>query len=157
MAFSFERSTDVSEIKRILAHPRVYKFLHDDFAPAREEWQPIDHTSVIYLACRDEDGAVIGIYVLNIHSHTVVEIHEGFLPSAWGAKARRAAIELREWLWKETQFQRIIGKIVASNHTAIEYAKSAGMEIFGVDRKSFLRGGKLQDQVYVGISRPEDK
>jgi RimJ/RimL family protein N-acetyltransferase len=147
----------VSEIKRILAHPRVYKYLHDDYTDPCEQWEPINHPSVLYVSCRDEGGAVIGMYILNIHSRVCVEIHEGFLPEAWGAKARRAAIELREWIWRETQFQRVIGKIVASNHAAIEYAKSAGMEIFGVDKKSFMRDGKLQDQVYVGISRPEGK
>lgn len=97
---------------------------------------------------------MIGIYTLNIHSSVEVELHLGFLPIAWGAKARRSGIEFLQWIWRETPFQRVIGKIVAPNPNSVEHALAAGMEIFGIDKRSFIRGGILRDQIWLGISRP---
>ena len=111
---------------------------------------------VSFVSCSD-GGEVIGIFMINVHGMYEIEVHEAFLPSAWGPRARRAAREFREWLWDETGVMRVIGRIVASNRVAIEYALASGMKIFGVDEKSFFKDGKLQDQVFVGISRPEGR
>lgn len=154
MAYSFEQTEDVAVIKSVLAHPACYRFLHDDFAPAREEWEPIIHPMVKYFACL-KNGAVIGMFIGSLHSAVEVEIHTSFLPTAWGRDVRKAAIEFREWIWATfPSIQRIIGKVLPSNKASMRYAEAMGFKAFGIDHKSFMFDGKLQDQIYFGMSRP---
>lgn len=129
--------------------------MHEDGADPPEMWKPVFHEFLSYRLVRDESGEAIGVFIVALHSMTMFEIHEAFLPSAWGPKARRAAREFRAWLWRETKCKTLIGKIVASNRTALAYAKAAGMEVFGVIPKSFQRDGVFEDLVIVGLSRPE--
>lgn len=154
MSFTFERTTDVELIRSIAAHPLLYKHLHDDFAPAREQWHPVIHDLVSYMVVR-EDGEPIGLFIVNAHSTVLWEIHECFLPQAWGEKAIAATIQFREWIWKKSACQRLFGQIVESNRLALRFAKAAGMMEFGVHPKSFMKHGRMQDQILVGVSRPE--
>ncbi len=115
----------------------------------------MDHELLQYVAVEDESGEAIGIFFVSIHSSILVEIHECFLPSAWGRKARRAVREFHDWLWSTyPAIQRVRGVIASSNRGAIAFAESVGLKIFGIEEKSFLQGGKLRDQVFMGLSRP---
>lgn len=153
--YTCDKTTDAELIKSVLAHPAVYPtMLHDDFAPPREEWEPVIHPKVMYFAVR-KDGDLIGMFMANLHNAIEVEIHSGFLPKAWGRDVRAAAQQFREWIWRETGIQRIIGRVLASNRASLNYAEVMGFKQWGVDEKSFMRGGKLQDQICFGMSRPE--
>jgi RimJ/RimL family protein N-acetyltransferase len=155
MPYTFEQTEDIRVIKAVLAHPVLYRNLHDDFAPPRETWEPIMHPMVKYFAVR-KDGELIGAFVGNLHSAVCVEIHTAFLPKAWGRDVREAAKQFREWIWETyPDVQRIIGKALPSNVASVQYAEAIGMKAFGVDERSFMFDGKLQDQIYFGISRPE--
>ena len=102
-----------------------------------------------------EDGEVIGAFMVSWHSAYLWEIHEAFLPQAWGERAIRATIEFREWIWRENKVvRRLFGQIVRSNRLALRFAKAAGMEEFGVHPRSFMKNGIMQDQILVGIDRP---
>jgi RimJ/RimL family protein N-acetyltransferase len=157
MGFTFEMTEDVALIKSVLGHPAIYyKLLHDDYSPKRELWEPLmGHPSVQYIAVR-KAGQVIGMFQANLHSAVEVEMHTAFLPGAWGCDVRPAAKAGIEWLWKTyPTIHRIIGRILASNVASLRYAESLGFKQWGVDEKSFMRGGILHDQVCVGMSRPE--
>lgn len=100
-------------------------------------------------------GQDIGVFIVNAHSNYLWEIHEAFLPEYWGIRALQATIEFREFIWRETKCLRLFGQIVKSNRLALRFAKAAGMVEFGVHPESFMKGGKMQDQILVGISRPK--
>lgn len=154
--FTFELTEDISLIKAVMGHPACYRFLHDDYAPPREEWEPLMGNQLVQYIVVREDGCVIGMFQCSLHSAVEVEIHTAFLPEAWGRSVRRAAQECREWIWNSfPTVKRIIGKVPHSNRASLNYAEAIGMKAFGVDERSFLRNGKLVDQVYFGISRPE--
>ena len=152
--FTFQRTTDVDLIRSIAAHPRLYRHLHDDFAPPRDEWTPIVHELVSYMVAY-KDGKPIGLFIVSAHSPVLWEIHECFLPEAWGEQSISATIQFREWIWKESACQRLFGQIVESNRLALRFAKAAGMSQFGMHPKSFMKHGRMQDQILVGLSRPE--
>jgi hypothetical protein len=42
------------------------------------------------------------------------------------------------------------------NRLAYRFAIAAGMEQYGVNEASFIRDGRMQDQICLGISRPRD-
>lgn len=152
--YVFEKTNDPDIIKSVLAHESVYRHLHDDYAGPREEWEPPIHGLIHYFAVRDESGTLLGMFMANQHNAIAVEIHTAFLPEAWGKHVRAAASEFLEWIWANTGILRVIGKVVASNRASLRYAESLGFEVFGIDKRSKMVGGKLQDQIYFGISRP---
>ena len=154
--YSFELTEDVSLIKSVLAHPACYRKLHDDYAPPREEWEPLmGEPMVKYISCSDEQGEVLGMFQANLHSAVEVEMHTAFLPKAWGRDVRAAVREGIQWIWDTfPTVHRIIGKILDCNAASLHYAEAVGLKVFGIDKRSFMYQGQLQDQVYVGISRP---
>ena len=64
----FERTSDISIIRSVMAHPRVYPGLHDDNAPPAEEWMPTIHDLLSYMLVIDEGNEVIGLYMVAAHS-----------------------------------------------------------------------------------------
>lgn len=150
----FELTDDVFLIKSIACDPSIYKFLHDDEGPSPEDWTPAIHPLIKYVLVID-DESVIGIFIINMHSSVCWELHQGFLPKVRGKQAIQAALEFREWIWKYSNCNRLIGNIIKSNKAAIWFAKRCGMTVFGINEKSFMRNGIIQDQVMVGVTRPE--
>jgi RimJ/RimL family protein N-acetyltransferase len=61
----------------------------------------------------------------------------------------RAAIA---WMSENSPARRIVASIPATNPAAIALARRAGLEEYGRNRRSFLKRGRLVDQVLLGIS-----
>jgi hypothetical protein len=61
-----------------------------------------------------------------------------------------------EWIWTNTPCRRIVTGVPQGNRLAFRFAVAAGMEQYGVNEASFLRGGRMLDQICLGISRPRD-
>jgi RimJ/RimL family protein N-acetyltransferase len=57
------------------------------------------------------------------------------------------------WMFENTPCVKIVAGIPAYNHFALRLAKSSGMSLEGVNRKSFLKDGVLHDQIYFGINK----
>jgi RimJ/RimL family protein N-acetyltransferase len=152
--YRFHDTQDAELIRKVCCHPSVYKFLHDDYVVPAEQWNPTFHDCIKYFLVRDEKNELLGLFICGIHSAIEVEIHTAFLPRAWGRHVRAAAIEFREWIWKHSDIQRIIGKVATCNKASMRYAEAIGMKQFGLDEKSMMWGGELRDQAYFGISRP---
>lgn len=134
----------------------AYKALHDDFAPSFEEWCPVIVPGLVSYVHVFVDECPIGLFIINVHSLVCWELHECFLPEVRGATAIAAALAFREWIWETSICQRLIGNIVESNKAALWFARRCGMKVFGVNKQSFMRDGQLQDQIMVGISRPNE-
>jgi RimJ/RimL family protein N-acetyltransferase len=64
---------------------------------------------------------------------------------------------MSSWLWAHTSCRRLITNVPARNRLALRFAEAAGMERFGVNHASLLKDGKLQDQILLGLSRPEEQ
>jgi RimJ/RimL family protein N-acetyltransferase len=132
----------------------VYGRLHDDYSPKREDWEPEFHSTIAYMLIR-EDNDPVGMFMVSVHNPVCFEVHSAFLPSAWGETTREAGKLMINYLWEQTHCKRIIGNIAESNRLSVKFALDLGMEIFGVNKKSFMKHGRLQDQICMGISKPE--
>lgn len=148
----FQRTTDRELIRSVICHPKIYPAIHDDDPVPVEQWEPINHPLVGYVAIR-EGEELLGVAICSAHSRYEWEIHNCLLPSLGWKKRLLVAKEFFEWL-TIAGCRRVLGKVVASNRYALVFNKSIGMEMFGVDRKSFMRNGQLQDQYYFGLSLP---
>lgn len=149
----FERSFDYELIRRIITHDKIWPHISDDGSPAPDEYQPVESEAVWYVLAFD-DLEILGLWMLHPHNSICWEIHTCLLPSAWGERALIAGRMLPDWIWEHTPCRRIITNVPAYNRVALAYAKRTGMQEYGVNPASFLRAGKLWDQVLLGISPP---
>jgi RimJ/RimL family protein N-acetyltransferase len=150
---TFERSFDYPLLTAIAQHPRIYAESSDDYSPAREKFKLIESDAFIYVLVRDEE-MVLGFFAFCPQSEVCWEIHTCLLPSARGAQALEAARGILEWAWTNSRCRRIFTNVPEFNRGALWFSRKAGLEEFGRNVKSFLRGGKLHDQILLGISRP---
>jgi RimJ/RimL family protein N-acetyltransferase len=151
---TFERTRDYATIREVLTSRGVYRHITDDFAPPQNEFQPNEDPRILYILARDA-GELLGVFMLLPQGGVSYEVHVAMLPSAWGARAQRAAREVFPWLFARTGIQRFVAAIPATNRLAIAMAKQAGFTQWGVNRASLQRNGKLIDMVHFGLSRTE--
>jgi hypothetical protein len=148
-----ERTRDARLIKQLATDPRIFPYVTDDHHPNPNTWEPLMSELVVNLIARDSVGA-FGFAIFIPRSFSCYATHVGFLPRSYGRTARRAFERMIGWMWTRTQAARLTGEIAIENRRAIAFAKRAGFVEYGVNRKSFLRGGSLRDQVCLGLSKP---
>lgn len=154
MTLTFERTRDYALVRAIATHPRVWEHISDDATAPREQWQPAEHEAFWYVLVRDADED-LGFFLLTPHNAVCWEIHTCLLPRAWGARARDAAAGIVAWLWANTPAERLVTTVPASNRLALRFALRAGMTEYGRNPSSYLKQGRLEDQILLGLSRPE--
>lgn len=147
------RTRDFSAIRALCTHPRIFPSISDDYTKDAKTWKPIESELVIYLLASDEKGP-FGFGIFIPQTHVQYGAHTAFLPRSYGADARHSFEHMIEWMWTKTTARRIVGEIVRENKLAIRFARRAGFEIYGINERSYLRGGVLRDQVCLGISKP---
>jgi hypothetical protein len=152
---TFERSQDYELIRQIITRPEIYRHVSDDFCPPAAEFKPAEHPAILYMLVRDGDE-LLGLWIFAPLNGVCCEVHTCLLPCAWGERARRAVIEGTEWIWQNTPWQRIVTNVPRTNRLALKFALQAGLKIYGVNCLSYLKGGKLIDQICLGISKPAE-
>jgi RimJ/RimL family protein N-acetyltransferase len=150
---SFERTDDWALIKQIITDRRVYPHVSDDFSPTPEAYEPLQHESIWYILAKD-DGFILGLWILIPDNFVCWKIHTCLLPGAWGHLGQEAAALLPNWIWSHTKCLRIITDVPEYNRLALKFAKQAGMEEFGVNERSYMKKGELQNLIMLGISKP---
>jgi hypothetical protein len=145
-------SSDFAKIRELCLHPRIYPHITDDFSS--KDFKMGENPNVRYLLCRDDEG-VFGFVIFIAITGACWGAHVAFLPRAYGAGARRAFQLAIEWMWANTAARRITGEILRTNTLAIRFARSAGFQMYGINKKSKLIGGVMRDQVCMGISKLE--
>jgi RimJ/RimL family protein N-acetyltransferase len=85
------------------------------------------------------------------------EVHTALLPHAVFPRGRSlaAARGVIQWIFSNRECQRIITRVPASNPLALRFALHSGLIEWGINPRSWLKGGKLWDQTYLGISNSE--
>lgn len=148
-----ERTTDYELIRSVMTSPAVYPHITDDYSPAAEEYCPPVHDLLVYVAVW-EDEELLGLWLFVPQNGICWEVHTCLLPCARGHRARRAAKHVMAWIWRNTPCRRIVTNVPETNRLAYHFALNVGMEFYGCNEKSFLKDGKLVDQMCLGMSRP---
>lgn len=151
--FTISRTRDYAAIRRLCIHPRIFPVITDDFHTDPNEWRTPENDEIIYLLANDDHGP-FGIGIFHPATFVCWNAHFAFLPRGYGGSARLSFARMLAWMWANTTAQKIVGEIVRENLLAIRFARSVGCEIYGINKKSFLRGGMLHDQICLGISKP---
>jgi len=155
----FERSFDYNLIREIITHPKIWPHVSDDGSPPPDQYRPIENEQVWYVIVRDiypDAGSqeILGCWIFHPHNSICWEIHTCLLPNAWGERAHRAGRMVVEWIWEHTACRRIITTVPSCNRLALHFALKAGLKSYGVNEASWLKDGKVWDQVCLGISPP---
>lgn len=152
MPIQISRTVDMPLVRSVITHPRVYPHVSDDSSPAVEDFEPIDHASLVYLHAQDDAGT-LGVFMLVPLSHVCYQVHTCMLPRAWGASAREAARLGTQWMFEHGPCRRIVTNVPEYNRIAERFARACGMTEYGRNLKSFQKDGVLYDEILLGISK----
>lgn len=147
----FERTHDLALVKQVLTHPKIWPHITDDGCGAPGDFEPVDHPGFWYVVV--ENGTLQGMFTFQKQNAVCWEVHTCLLPSAWGKMSREATHGVREWVWANSDCQRIVTSVPAYNRLALRLAKASGMSEYGTNHKAFLRDGELHDLILLGVSR----
>jgi hypothetical protein len=153
---TFERTFDYELVRRIITHPKIYRWMVSDDAVPAEEYRAVEDAAVVYLLCK-EDADILGLFMLIPQTSACVQAHACLLPWARNGRAVECYRAGIDWVWANTGFAKVIGFTPAYNFAALRVAEAAGLERVGVITKSLKKFGKLQDQVILAISRPNGR
>lgn len=149
-----ERSRDYLHVRLLMTQPEIYRHSADDYHPDPEKWRPIESDFVVYLVARDAAG-LFGFGAFVPRTWSCYEAHLGFLRRSFGSQALDSYRSMLAWMWQnKPRAARIVGEIDVANRRAIAFAKRAGFSEYGLNPRSWFKGGTLRDRVCLGISRP---
>ena len=146
----FWRANDLRLVKDIYTLPRIWPHIGDDFAPEPWAFQPNDDPRIIYLVASEQ--LPVGLFTFLPQNTVCWEVHIILLPR----RKTRGHVILRgalEWMFENSTAQRIVGAVPQYNRLAVQVARRAGMKIFGTNPNSFMKNGKLENQVLFGLSK----
>jgi RimJ/RimL family protein N-acetyltransferase len=146
-----ERTQDYALVKQLMSHQRVFPWLCDDGSPAAEDFSPIESDAITYVLVSDPEP--VGVFMLVPESTATVQIHTCLTPPCWGRKALEATGLVIPWVFEHTPHQRLTTMVPSDNLLAMRLARASGMTEYGVNPKSYLRGGSLLDTHLYGISK----
>lgn len=147
----FVETDDEDVIRSIVTHPKVYPHISDDGSPAPDDWKP--NPAVKYILVFD-GCELLGLWAFVPENFVTWNVHTCLLPIAYGRKALEAAKQMAEWVWKNIGCQRVTTNVPEYNRLALRFAERAGMVRFGVNPSSYMKDGKLYDQILLGMSNP---
>lgn len=149
----YERTTNTEIIKQIVTHPRLYRWVTDDFAPPAADFEPNNDPRIWHvIVWSGYFGQRLGLLTFLGQSTVLWEVHCCLLPECWGrtVEAARGAFQ---WIFDHTSAQRIVATIPVYNRLTVRLAKAVGMSQYGLNPQSFMKGGELHDTVLFGISK----
>jgi len=151
----FERSFDYPLLNSLLTRPSIFPFLGDDFAPEIEDAEVIEDPALWYILAK-LNNTPIGFFLFQPRTPILWEFHTVMPLNAKAMVAMQCLLENNGWLWKNTKCQRAETFVPSSNPIALRFGKRAGLKVFGVSPKSYLKEGILRDRILLGVSRPEE-
>ena len=153
--FRFIRTHNMELVRQIMTVPRTFRWITEDGSLPANLFQPEDHPAILWLLVRDGQE-LIGCYSMRPETSVCYDVHCALLPLATWVRGRSvASLEaLFEWVWRETNIQRVTARVPVFNRLALQLAEKAQMIRFGENVKSFPKHGKLWNEILLGISRP---
>ncbi len=173
--FRFARLFDYATILTTLRDERIYSAMCDDFAPPREAFMPRMDDAIVYVGCwehtptdydnigradvrviydvvADKTIRFLGLWCFMPTSPIRWNVHTCLLPCAWG-RTVEATKAMLAYVWENFPVERIVTEVPTYNRLALRLAKAVGMEYIGTDRQAIRKGGKLHDQILLGLSK----
>lgn len=143
---------DVELIEETMKLPYVWPYIHDDgvelndFSPCA----PIDGR-IDYLGVFNPDYC--GFFLLVRQNKITYEIHTVLLKNCRSLHAIKAAKLVIEWIFSNTECERLTTNIPEKNTLAERLAVNAGMQLYGINPHSFKASGVVQSTKLYGVTK----
>ena len=147
-----ERTKDTVTILSILNDKDIFDSISEDGAK-KGEFKPEVNNEMWVKIEQGED--LIG--VCNFHAINAITLqgHIHILKKYRHEHSLRAAKNIYEWLLNNSKFLKLNVEIPSCHVNVMKYCKSVGFNLEGINRLSYLKGGKVLDQALLGITRSE--
>lgn len=147
---TFERTADPELLKAlVLKYPSIWNAITDDFS--RAEYSPVLDDRIWYVLAI-EDGAPFGFFAFFPQTAVCFDMHT-VMPL--NARSRIAMLGAIRWLWQQQpSLARVVTMVPSCNRIALRFGLRAGLEQYGRNPNSYMKGGQMCDQILLGVSRP---
>jgi hypothetical protein len=145
---------DLEAVLRVTEHPAVKETSLDDLTTGSlvDLWRYALQHEWTYVLMPNEFTVFLGVP----RTASCYEVHTNILPEGRGPIAVDAAKRAIAWILHNTEIDKVISFIPAFNTPALALAVRAGFRKEGRIEKSFMKFGKLQDEIIVGLNRQEE-
>lgn len=151
----FKRLDDLNLVRVVFTRPGVFPYIGDDFSPSPDDFQPNEDPRIWYVGVFDEDR-IVGIFTFLPENSVCWQGHVSMLRGVKPAITSEAGERIMPWFWENIGAERLTASIPATNRAAVRYAETVmGLHRYGINEQSFMKYGKLQDQILLGISRSQ--
>lgn len=146
----FEQTTDTNFIRECMTSPHAWRAGSDDGMIGIDP-------KLFFIKL---DGKIwvkagkYGLFVGEARNSVTYEVHTFMLPSARG-KSVEIAKSAMQWLFNNSACLRITTTVPEYNKLAIRLSRKVGMELMGINKRSFMKDGVLYDQKLFGISKED--
>lgn len=145
-----ERTYDQELIEGFLREPSIYARIKEDGCNEVK----LDPDSEAWLLMTDKTTAV-GVYCLHPLNSTTLQIHAHVIDVYRQDHAYETGLEALRWFLNNTEHLKLVAEIPTLYPDVIKFTKKYGFQHEGLNRQSIMKQGKLYDQVWLGITRPE--
>jgi RimJ/RimL family protein N-acetyltransferase len=143
---------DMELIEQTMKRPYIWPHIHDDTV-SLNEFEPVApmHGWLMYLGVFDDKYC--GFFLLARKNSITYEIHTVLEKWCRGEKAVNAAISVIEWIFNNTECQRLVTEIPDGNVPAERLAINAGMQQYGLNPHSFKIDNVIKSIKLYGITK----
>lgn len=101
------------------------------------------------------DDECVGVVMMCPISSRLFDVHIHCLPEHRKLHAFDFGMSAINWIWQNTNCQKMVAQIPFCNENVLKFALLVGFKVEGINRKSWLKNGVLNDSWYVGLVRGE--
>jgi RimJ/RimL family protein N-acetyltransferase len=145
-----DRTYDTELVRSILSDSELLK--RAGGLPV-ETYDPANQQDIIYLIPKIDDNP-IGVTVLHYFSSPICfQIHVNYKPEFWGHKLNRFSDMALQWVWENTDIEKVIAFAPDCYPEVKKHAERSGMVAEGLLTNATKHNGKLIDQHIMGVSK----
>lgn len=142
-----ELTRDHELVNRILNEPEILAAVCPDGVTALDA-AALEGENRVFVKVTDKEE-VLGLWVVQRHLPGVYEIHTCLLPTCRGVKAVIAGRRGVEWLFLQTDAERVFSLCPASNQASLMYAGAVGFRVACKRLELWVKGGQPEGATVV--------
>ena len=148
---TFNVTSDMNEVREIIAQHRTYTRLVNDSAPKIEDFTITESSHFIAVMARNGERDK-GVFLIFPISPSTAELHFAFAPKTSGLAC--ISRQFVQWVWENTSLNRLIGRAPSYNLLSRRLAEAAGFQKQRIERSMGKKNGVKFDHIVMELRRP---
>lgn len=139
-------------VREILTHDDIFQEIKSEHIPDKESLLFPFHKETYWLT-DDDQGTPIGLTFFYPIIHQVYTGHIYLFKKYRGRRGVKFGKESIEWIFNNTDCIKIQGWTPVTDKHVIRFNKLIGLKKEGISENSYMKNGKLIDQIIFGESK----